>query len=1598
MNSVSSIRTQRHPLPTPDTTALQPLSRPKREAGPPPETAEDSRTNGDRELAMEYHAALLQLANRQRDVKINTIAPDSTFGQWWAQLRNAFKSPEVRQWIESKGIHTGSIQLNPESGQISFKLQRHLDPEQKRHTLGQDDRHWASISEPILQAGRVISAGHADTTFAPPTSDLEEPVPYWLVGHFYKEPLDLTGPSIRQRAAQIAQDQGFKKLEPTTSGSLIKSRSEEALQTQRAHLGDTRNLYQAIAELRHLAARVEGGIEYGGHIRDELKKRTLELSFDRTYQVPNAGPSNSVSLLQFLEDHGWDIPNSHAELENLAAALSTPTPRAPTHGNLGGALAWPVPLDPASQEQLKADLRTGQFGDIALTPFNRVLDYLLDNRPITPEELRHPPLLIDGLINSPRGKALGSAIQATFEARAVKGSAVDWLLAALHLPGNNSAEHETDSQAPGQIQGYSLVSAQNTGKSASTVIKQLADHLIARGSASSPEKAAVQAHLLLASRAPAFLVKDIPDQVVVGTHSWVSFVTATARLEAKAPGTTATMSYAQVMLEASTAPITDTERQVEYVAQNQAIKEWGLANGMSYPVTTDALNTVREAFNAQIRELMEASESQIPQMPTTKDIALEELKKALPDMAPELFEKKCINSQPSSRFFPGPYSLLDLYIDGRALSGAPTSADNWGEKGRSFIKGITWDQIDIAPDGKPAVWVSSSDAINVDSVMATLKNLPRPLQAFKETFPGYANSVKKATAAQLKLLVSKLPLEDRQNLELGKISIHKEIRYLREDHPIRVEPGVLLVKTERNGQAMTYAIDRLKGTVTRRPEQSYREYVPSGGHVYVSDGKKFPVIEPKGQYSPGITDANESAQGAPNSFSSPRTQYIADAMILDMDFPAVEQYAKGATTFDTEVPTHQVVAEIALNLIPFRSAIKNFIDGNIGAGIVDLAFDIFGFAIGLGAAAKGAKALSAGASVLSKVGQAGKIIGRAAIGALNPLGGIDDLARGVVGLGRTAHKGIKHLRGSYRSVNLLELAKRPDIAEGTYKATNSALETRALAKFDEATQQWYLFDARTKQAYGKALDNFYVDVPKLNDPNSLHAIGSDDVAKTASQQHGLAASGTFKVGEKTVEGNVVLFQGNWHQYDTLKKRAFGPPLRDFTPSRVAANGEVKSLNTDLLGYDIKHIALDELTTKGAQGNIYVGRSKKEYVKVDGQLYESRVQDGQRTIRHPGGSAPDIPLRDLGVSGWEPASRTNRLVGGTGNAPTPWKLGDSTYVIPTDDIRATGSSVHPYSLNYQGVEHNVIFDSSVGAWKATNLSTGVQELNHMYFWRTGKGKWQRGTFNELRKSKPIDAHRFQFVDISPPTAINIPHDVKPLPKEFHYFWAGQDIPANLVENMVSNALRTPGYKSILHVDADNPGIFQAIKSKLESRAPGLTVMNLHEDELLKQLKNGDMYNYFRQGQGKNLAAVSDVARYPIMNKYGGIYLDTDDVIQANIASGSSALKAGSTDIILNRPVAHSLTDYNAFYNTSNFATHPDNPVIAHVITEMEKRFAANKSYFTANRPTVSRDSAGKIQFTPEFNVYETKIFETVGPTLFNDILKSKKPDIYDLGKV
>ncbi len=1556
-------------LPTP-----QPLPSQKHEPSTPPETAGSPRAQGDRELAMAYSETLLMGANRDDNIPFSAIPPDSTFGQWWGQLRDAFQSPEVLQWVRDKGIDIDSIMLDPESGQLSYRLQLGLDPARTLHTSGQDDSQWAAISGPILQAARAIGLG---ASFAPPAIALDRPVPWSVVGRFYREPQDLTPAAKRMRATEIEQDQGFKPLDSSTYAGLLKLRSEDALQDQKAVLGDTYNRHVAAHTLRLLATSAENDTDYGGLIRDGLERK-ITLHSDATYQPPKRGKWIEVSLLQFLRDHGWDIPTTHEQLINLANALSNAQPKAATHGNLGGALSWPEPLDQASLEQLKGDIR----------PYGNVLDYLLDGRRLSAEEQANPRALLDDLINSPKGKALGEALQAKFEARSVKGSATDWLLAALNL------ETTAHSGKGGTLEGYRLVSAENSGKPASMIVQQFADHLVLTGRASSPQTAAVQARVMLAGRAPEFLVKGIPEQVLPGNHSWVSFATAVARIEAQSPGATATMNYVQIMLQASIAPITDTERRTEFAAQNEAIKDWAEASGMGYPSDVTAMTAVRKAFNAQIGEFRAAAETHIGKLPTTESLALEQLKKAFPEMKPELFEVKTITSQPSNRHFNGPYSILDLYIDGRGVRRAPDSADDWGVTGRDFVNKVTFGQVTIPVDGVPAQWVSSSSAIDINHVMAKLNTLPSAKATFETAFADYNNAVKKTTSAQIKHLISSLPLEDRQNLEFGKITIRKEVDYHRTDYPLRTSEGVLLVQTERNGKVLTYEIDRLKGTVTPRPQETYQEYLPTGS-FFPKKGKKYLEVKPAGDHS---TAERQGAQGVPNSFGSARTQYLVDAVIEDMDWPGVHRSAKGKTTFETEVSPHEILIDIALNLIPLRSAIHNFIKGNVGEGFVDLGFDIFGFAVGLGAAAKGAKALSAGASALSKATQAGKIVGRAAIGALNPLDGIYDLGRGVLKLGHKAidssYKGVMQLRGSYRSVNLLELAKQPGIAEGTYKAANGASQSKTLAKFDEASQSWHAFDPRTQQAFGKPLQDFSVVTPRTGDLNGLPSIASADVLNTASQRHGLAAAGKFKVGQKTLEGNVVMFQGNWHQYDPVAKRAFGPPLNDFTPSRVAANGLTRPVDAGLSGYDVRYIVPDELTRTGLQNNVYVGRSHKEYVKVDGTLYESQIKDGQRVIRHPTGNGADIPIRDLGASGWEPSSRSTRLLGGVGEIPTRWKLNERTYVVPMDDIKVVNDPLFPFRINHNNVEHTVTFSSSAGAWKDITKSRGDDVPNPMYFWKNNKGKWQRGPFDEFIKAKKTDAHTYRFVDVSPPAPLKLPTDLKPLPKELHYFWAGQDVPGHLVENISNNAKKAPGYASIIHVDADSPAVFQQIKSKLEHHSPGITVLNLQEDEVFKQLKQGEMYDYFRQGQGKNLAAASDVARYPIMNKYGGVYLDTDDSIQASV--GGVALQAGADDVLLGRPVNHPLTDYKSFYNTSNFATRPGNPILEELIAEMKKRFADNKPFFSANRPIATKGVDGRVVYTPEFKAYEAKIFDTVGPNLLNDTLKAKKPDIYDLG--
>ena len=126
------------------------------------------------------------------------------------------------------------------------------------------------------------------------------------------------------------------------------------------------------------------------------------------------------------------------------------------------------------------------------------------------------------------------------------------------------------------------------------------------------------------------------------------------------------------------------------------------------------------------------------------------------------------------------------------------------------------------------------------------------------------------------------------------------------------------------------------------------------------------------------------------------------------------------------------------------------------------------------------------------------------------------------------------------------------------------------------------------------------------------------------------------------------------------------------------------------------------------------------------------------------------------------------------------------------------------------------------------------------------------------------------------------------------------------------------------------------------------------------------------------------RAVLMKKYGGIYLDTDDALTFNV--GEVTLKATPNDILMNAPVTYEPTDFNGF-NTSNFASHPDNPVFDEILETAYERYKANEEWLNANRPFLKENStAAERQI---YNEYVKKIFEITGPRMFGDVLAQKE---------
>ena len=419
---------QQLPNPLPNLAPTQ-----ARQTTTPPTHALSSSDTPDSQLAAAYRTTLLKTTgNTVHDAQVDVVGlpPSALFSQCWSLLGRAIQGSKFSQWMTRAGVEPDSMVITPGKGRVSFRLKG--DPKQVVHTLGRHNPEFAAASSEVMAIAKIITAGNPDASLKPPLSPRSNRAPLEVVRHFQREPQTATRAAIAARAAELSRNNAFIELPMQRHEALHRSRSETVLEQHQAALADIDGRYRVAGKLRELSEHVEA-TGASVDIASELTKRKVKIPFDSSYQPDNADTTNRVSLKQYLDDHQLDIPTHQEQLNNLATALMTATPHAPANGSYSGALGWPAPIDSSVFQALQAAINQGNVGDSNFGAFKNVLEYLLDKRPVSASEARDPRHLIDNLLKSPKGKALGAALQAHFQAQSIKGSANDWLLASMSL-------------------------------------------------------------------------------------------------------------------------------------------------------------------------------------------------------------------------------------------------------------------------------------------------------------------------------------------------------------------------------------------------------------------------------------------------------------------------------------------------------------------------------------------------------------------------------------------------------------------------------------------------------------------------------------------------------------------------------------------------------------------------------------------------------------------------------------------------------------------------------------------------------------------------------------------------------------------------------------------------------------------------------------------------------------------------------------------------------------------------------------------------------------------------------------------------------------
>jgi hypothetical protein len=1037
---------------------------------------ENSRVNGDKQVVTTYTKALVESVDSPSgytDVTIN-IAPHSTFGRGWSNYEAAFKNPFFLAWAKEQHLDLKTVQLHTDletiSGMVSGKGR-------VMFTLA-DNTGWVNVAGPILRAAEAINP-HFHTIPYPSVQGSSSKAPLNLVAAFYGEDLPTSKTAAEQRARELNANAVFFPINVDDPIRPLDLRSEAVLKSQKQHI---RDLYARHTLVTILNDGIEGKNDNDPVVLNSFVSDLHGTSFAAKFPAELDG---GVTAQRYISAMGWIVPKTVAEVRNMAQVLSSAIPESPKTGNFWGALANPRPLTTSQRNTIISET-VSLLGDREVSG---LLDFFLRGQSVT-----SPAQGLQLALDSASAKSFGRQLEVKLEAISTPGSTAEWAMAALLLDIDPALGEKRN-----HVAGYDLTKDTNWDKKPSEVVADLQRHLTDGGKVHA-RTAPVAAHHLLSGVAPEFLVKGIPDNLVCGSATWAMLRLSVARIELMAKGASAKMSFEDVMQYGALLPVTVGEDIAVRALSEPPLVDWAIANGViaknvSGTYSPSQITIAREKFQEIRKGLDEArSYSQAP-VPTLEGFARADLITLFgPDVSLEtasIIEKR--DRKETYTAPPLTTSLLDAHMSGLLQSGK---------------------------------WESLDPTIDFAAMESKFKDLENVIDLFNLAFTEYFYNLQKGSVWALKNLFSQLSSEDLKNLEYGTQTFYSvreavDTQFSKLTTEMKGEKKGfhgLLIRSEYKGEIIYLEVFPDSSQIRKNSLLPNTLTVggvvdPTIGLKFVEQGRLQPVdfqayqkgtlprdnassivIFEKITPSRWVTSTYPSGfdfDTVPNAFSTAsqisRIAHVAVESHFISDEDSMRKLAKGETSLEKREDWNKNVNDFLLNLIPFRSAIKNIAEGKIEEGLADAKLDVYGFIIP--AAKAGSKistvAATQGMKFMPKAMKSAWIATKTVVVNANPLDGFGDLISSTFNaagrLSSAAYRGLQHgvgqlvdLFGATKTVDHADLLKRADIAEGVIKNTDVTGQPSTIsALFKDGN--WYAFDVARNRPYGPPLENFSPD-------------------------------------------------------------------------------------------------------------------------------------------------------------------------------------------------------------------------------------------------------------------------------------------------------------------------------------------------------------------------------------------------------------------------------------------------------------------------------------------------------------------------------------------